>query len=62
MLHREGEGTPVSVLWVKTEAFFHPQAMSIYSTLAKPRAEAAAAATAEEEQSEEPANQTPSSH
>uniref|UniRef100_H3CAA7 Stomatin-like protein 2, mitochondrial n=1 Tax=Tetraodon nigroviridis TaxID=99883 RepID=H3CAA7_TETNG len=38
------------------------QAMSIYSTLAKPRAEAAAAATAEEEQREEPANQTPSSH
>lgn len=40
------------------------QAMSIYSTLAKPR-EAAAAATGEEgrsQESEEPANHTPSSH
>lgn len=40
--------------------------MSIYSTLAKPRAEAAAGTAAEEEgqseKAEGPANQTPSSH
>lgn len=46
-----------------TEARFHTQAMSIYGTLAKPRAGAAAAAAEEgqREKTEEPANQTPSS-
>lgn len=58
-----GEGA-VSGLWTLTEARFHTQAMSIYSTLAKPRAAAVAAAAEEgqSEKTEEPANQTLPSH
>lgn len=59
-----GREHAASVLWMITEALLNTQAMTIYSTLAKPR-EAAAAATVEEgrsQENEEPANHTPSSH
>lgn len=58
------KGHVIFVLWMMTVSFLYAQAMSIYSTLAKPRPVTALVAAEGEpgEKTEEPANQASPSH